>query len=39
MYEKFNLIENPMSKYMTTWINLIEYLFDFLLEELFVCDI
>lgn len=30
-YEKLNLIENPVSKYMTTLINLIEYLFDFLL--------
>lgn len=37
MYEKLNLIENPVSKYMITLINLIEYLFDFLLEELFVC--
>lgn len=37
MYEKLNFIENPVSKYKTTLINLIEYLFNFLLEELFVC--
>lgn len=34
MYEKLNFIENPVFKYKTALINLIEYLFNFLLEEL-----
>lgn len=41
MYEKFNLLKSPVSKCKTTLVNLIEYLFVSLLEELFslVCRV